>query len=77
MWLVRYDPRTHEVPISAGENDGRTLPHRNIVRELTRLGEWSGTAATFAVPAARDQNLIAAVLVQRGEGGPILSARRI
>lgn len=77
VWLVRYDPRTHEVPISAGENDGRTLPHRNIVRELTRLGEWSGTAATFAVPPVQDQNLIAAVLVQRGEGGPILSARRI
>lgn len=38
LWVVRYDPRSREVPISAGENGGRTLLHRDIVRELVRLG---------------------------------------
>ena len=42
VWLVRYDPRTISVPIRAGENGGRTIPHRNIVRQLVALGRWSG-----------------------------------
>src|SRR5476649_1510797 len=52
VWLVRYDPRTIEVPILRGENAGKTLPHRNIVREMVRLGGWSGAAQRFALPAA-------------------------
>lgn len=37
VWLVRYDPRTLNVAIAAGENSGRTLPHRNVVREFVHL----------------------------------------
>jgi hypothetical protein len=73
---VRYDPRTHQVPIRAGENGGRTLPHRNIVREIYLLGKWTGKAASFALPAARGPYR-SALLVQDGPGGAILSARRI
>ena len=75
VWLVRYDPRTIAVSVKAGENDGRTLPHRNVVRELTRLGHWSGSASTFKVPAA-PAGLATAVLVQVPQGGPILAAAR-
>ena len=65
-----------EVAIKAGENNGRTLPHRNIVRELTKIGVWQGGAATFAVPPARDARLASAVFVQAGSGGPIIAAAR-
>jgi hypothetical protein len=74
VWLVRYDPRTVQVPIGAGENGGRTLPHRNVVRELVRLGGWSGKAATFTLPAAADPAYRTAILVQRVSGGPIIAA---
>ena len=77
VWLVRYDPRTREVPIRAGENGGRTLPHRNIVRELVKLGVWTGSPASFPLPAVREAGLASAVIVQRGVGGPIVSARRL
>lgn len=77
VWLVRYDPRERQVAIRAGENGGRTLPHRNVVRELVRLGDWTGSATRFALPAAREQGLRTAVLVQRGVGGPITAARRV
>ncbi|OYY72091.1 thioredoxin family protein [Sphingomonas sp. 28-63-12] len=76
VWVVRYDPRTIDVAIAAGENGGRTIPHRNIVRQLTSLGQWQGTAASFALPAA-PAGLATAVLVQQGKGGPIIAARKI
>jgi len=77
VWLVRYDPRVHNVPIRAGENGGRTLPHKNIVRTIHLLGKWNGDAASFALPAASAGPYKSAVLVQDGPGGAILSARRL
>ena len=50
VWFVAYDPRTVQVPIGAGKNGGRTLPHRNIVRRLVSLGRWSGKVSNFTVP---------------------------
>ena len=76
VWLVRYDPRRLEVPVLRGENAGRTLPHRNIVRELVRLGGWSGGAERFALPAAADPALATAILVQAPGTGPILAAAK-
>jgi hypothetical protein len=76
VWLVRYDPRTLEQPIKAGENDGRTLPHRDVVRELVRLGSWSGRPQQFAIAPSKDPHLRTAVLVQAGHGGPILGAAK-
>lgn len=77
VWLVRYDPRIVQVPIRRGENGGRTLPHKNIVRELTLLGQWSGGAETLALPKPADPTLRTAVLVQRPKGGPILAAVKL
>ena len=37
--LVRYDPRMLEVPVRRGENAGKTLPHKHIVREMF---DWAG-----------------------------------
>jgi hypothetical protein len=77
IWLVRYDPRTQNVAIRAGENGGKTLPHRNIVRSLQPLGAWRGPAAAFVVPASPDPAWRTAVLVQEGRGGHILAAARL
>ncbi|MEG3125388.1 DUF1223 domain-containing protein [Sphingomonas sp. GB1N7] len=76
LWLVRYDPRTIQVAIRAGENGGRTLPHRNIVRDLVSLGTWNGVAKRFNLPAAV-QGAETALILQAGRGGPIVAARRV
>lgn len=76
IWLVCYDPRIVQVPIARGENAGRTLPHRNVVRELRRLGHWSGAATSIAYPPPADPAWKTAILVQRSPGGPILAAAR-
>jgi hypothetical protein len=76
VWLVRYDPRLVQVPIKRGENGGKTLPHRNVVKELIRLGAWKGAAERLAVPPAADPALKSAILIQLPRGGPILAAAR-
>lgn len=73
VWLVRYDPRVVQVPIKAGENTGKTLPQRNVVRSLKRLGDWTGQPASFVAPPA-DPALRSVVLVQTRDAGPILAA---
>lgn len=76
VWLVRYDPRAQQVRIGSGENGGRMLAHKNVVRELVSLGTWTGRVASFPVQAAK-AGLATAVLVQTAPGGAIVAARRI
>ncbi|HEY1876592.1 MAG TPA: DUF1223 domain-containing protein [Rhizomicrobium sp.] len=76
VWLVRFDPNVENVPIARGENGGLTLPHKNVVKELVKLGEWSGRSSSYAIPAARQSGLREAVLVQSGPGGAIVAAAR-
>ncbi|KAI0319602.1 thioredoxin-like protein [Amylostereum chailletii] len=75
--LVLYDPTTHDVAIARGENGGRTIPHRNVVRELVVLGWWEGGELSFALPERPADGLNAAILVQKGRGGPVLGAVRV
>ena len=75
VWLVRYDPNVEQVPIRRGENGGKTLAIKHAVRELTRLGDWTGGAKSFALPAG-PAGLKTAVLLQAGPGGPILAAAK-
>ena len=74
VWVALYDPRTLEVPVPRGENAGRTLGHRNVVKRLVRLGEWSGAATRLALPASG--GLARAVIVQRRGVGAVLAAAR-
>lgn len=76
VWLVRYDPAIVQVPIKRGENTGKTLPHRNVVRELTKLGVFNGSAQTLRLPLSVQTNLKTAILIQVGPGGPILAAAK-
>jgi hypothetical protein len=77
VWLARYDARIQNVAIKAGENSGRTLPHKNIVRQLVNLGAWHGQAATYALPASPNPNYRSVILVQRPAMGVIISARKL
>ena len=75
--LVRYDPRNQVVDIGRGENRGEHLPHRNIVRELHVLGWWEGAELSFQIPEMPVDGLSAAIIVQKGRGGPIIGAAKV
>jgi hypothetical protein len=76
VWLVRYDPKEQDVEVTAGDNRGARIAHRNVVREIVRLGQWRGQAVTFADPPGED-DLAALVIVQRPRGGAIIAAARL
>jgi len=67
VWLVTYDPKLVEVPIGRGENAGRTLPHKNVVRTLERIGSWRGGEITLSMRTV-EAGLRRAVLVQLPAG---------
>jgi hypothetical protein len=75
VWLARYLPRTVEVAIPRGENAGRTLPYKDVVREMILVGHWHGAAASFPLPPAGPE-LAEAAVVQASGSGPILAAAR-
>ncbi len=75
--LITYDPRERPVPIKAGENTGKTLPHRNIVTDLTVAGTWTGKPLSIDLPEATDPALRRAVLLQQGTGGKLIAAMKL
>jgi len=76
VWLARFSPGVIEVTVRRGENAGRTLAHKNVVRQMILLGHWSGEAERLALPAPSGEGLAEAVLVQTAGDGPILAAAR-
>lgn len=49
VWLLQIS-RTATVPIERGENSGKTVTYANVVRGISRIGDWNGAAATLTVP---------------------------
>jgi hypothetical protein len=73
IWLVRYDPRRVEIAVLRGENAGHTLAQKNVVRDLTLVGRWTGEAMTIRAPHIDDGSR-RAIIVQAHGAGPILAA---
>jgi hypothetical protein len=74
VWLVRYDPREQDVAVKSGDNKGQTIPQKNVVRELKRLGAWRGRPTAFRLPEPTEEGLKTVVLVQAAHGGRVLGA---
>ncbi len=73
-WLIRYDPREQGVAVKTGDNKGQTIPQKNVVRELVRLGAWRGKPTSFRLPPALEEGLKTLVLVQAAHGGRVIGA---
>jgi hypothetical protein len=72
VWLVRYDPRQQDIVVKRGDNRGQTLVHRNVVRELVKLGAWNGRPKLFGLPEAKDDGLKTVIIVQGAKGGRVI-----
>ena len=72
VWLIRYDPRSVEVTVRAGDNRGETVVQKNVVRQMQRLGVWRGTPRAFRLPTPIEDGLKTTVVVQGPRGGRVL-----
>ncbi len=72
VWLIRYDPGASETTVKAGDNRGETVVQTNVVRQMVRLGAWRGKAQAYRMPAAPEEGLRTAVIVQSPRGGRVL-----
>ncbi|MBD3836094.1 DUF1223 domain-containing protein [Brevundimonas sp.] len=70
---VTYTPGVQTVEVREGENRGRTVRHVNVVREVTRLGEWRGRPVLYALPDTPDGDAVA-VLIQAKTDRRIIGA---
>lgn len=54
VWIL---PISHQatVPITRGENQGKTLTYANVVRGMTRVGDWNGKEMTVTTPLSATQ----------------------
>jgi len=80
IWVLYFDPQDRDVDIRRGENRGRILPHRNVVRHMRRVGQMQIDAtheeeAVFVIEdeaEARKAGLKGVVLAQDGIGGRVV-----
>jgi len=75
IWAVTYHPGRETRLIEDGPNAGREMVHYNMARGIDLLDIWSGGPIEMEFDAP-ENGLSAAILVQDGRGGRILSAAR-
>ena len=68
VWLLDTIP-SKTVAIGRGENSGRSVTYTNIVRKISKLGDWTGEPAHFEMASRLNQGGYV-VLLQAGEPGP-------
>jgi hypothetical protein len=76
IWLAQLS-KSVAVPITRGENRGKTITYHNVVRDLMPVGLWTGHPITVQLDrpsVARPCAELCASFLQQGRGGPIIGA---
>jgi hypothetical protein len=75
IWLFGVLPQA-SVSVRGGENGGRNLNYRNVVRQIRAVGTWKGQPLAVTVPrsAAGAPHEGVAVLLQQGGYGRVIGA---
>jgi len=76
LWLAVISASV-TVPITRGENQGKTVTYNNVVRELMPIGMWNGKPMTVQLERhsfMRPDADRCAVILQQGKAGPIVGA---
>ncbi len=79
VWAAVYD-KYHETVIKRGENSGRNMENFNVVRTLTKIGEWTGIAEIYSVNLDALSTLGGdgcAIFVQSKNSGKVLGVANI
>ena len=79
IWFFRILPQA-SVSVTGGENSGRTLAYKNVVRDVRAVGMWKGQPVSLDLPreevTGKSRDSIV-VVVQQGGYGRIVGAAMI
>ncbi len=75
VWVITF-LKARTTNVEGGENNGKALANHHIVRNVDRIGDWSGQSLRLAAPVDLDADHDCVVLVQSDDQGPILGAAR-
>ncbi len=79
LWLLPV-MRAREVAIGRGENRGKIVTYRNVVRGMHHVGSWDGAAARFEVPRSalvgEADSYVLVLQAEHGGPGRILGAAK-
>jgi len=78
--LVNYDPKLQVVKVGKGPNKGKKITHRNLVKDIIKIGEWTSGNSTIGLPDLRQvqgTGLETVAIVQGVNGGPIVAAQKL
>jgi hypothetical protein len=73
--MVIYD-KEHTTDIRRGENSGKSITNRNVVRSVKKIGSWTGSETSMSLPLD-DNGDACAVIIQSRATGAILGAATI
>lgn len=71
---VTYVPGSQVVDVAGGDNRGRSVRHMNVVRDIVRLGDWTGSPRLYDLPPALQEGEAVVVLVQDKRDRRIIGA---
>ncbi|KAI1112673.1 thioredoxin-like protein [Nemania sp. NC0429] len=78
--IVVYEDKTELIKVGKGPNKGKKVPHKNIVKEIVKIGEWTGGDMIYDLPVSRaqmDPGTAAVAIVQEPISGPIVAVSKI
>ncbi|KAH8819335.1 thioredoxin-like protein [Xylogone sp. PMI_703] len=78
--VVVYEAKSEKTKIGKGPNKGKKMEHRNIVKEIMKIGEWAGGTIVLPLPSSRSSmphGMGAVVMLQAGQGGPIIASTKL
>lgn len=78
---VRYAPGLQTVEVRTGDNQGQSVRHINVVKEIRNLGDWNGRASLYDLPRELSAHGLSedalVVIVQGKRDRRILSVARL
>lgn len=77
LYLITFD-KEHRTEVQRGENRGKTLVNRNVVRDALLVRQWMGEALKQEIPVEKFAEAGGwVVLLQQAGHGPIAAAEQI
>jgi len=55
------------VEVGRGENRGREVRQLNVVRDVTRLGDWRGRPMLYPLPQTRDEDAVVVMIQDKAD----------